>query len=67
MTRQESEIIWQCLLDEIGHGEGCVVAEALMRAATSLGLTPEDGMAAYDSIPISGAKGEHNNANTHVG
>jgi hypothetical protein len=52
MTREQSEIIWQCLLNEVGLGEGLVVAEALQRSAIELGLSPEAGMEVYDNLPL---------------
>lgn len=44
------EIIWDCLLCELGGGEGENVARALIAAAKRLGHTEGEAMAAYDML-----------------
>ena len=42
------DILWECLLHELGGGEGENVARALINAAQRLGLAEDQALAVYD-------------------
>ena len=42
------DILWECLLHELGGGEGENVARALINAAQRLGLTEDQALDVYD-------------------